>query len=244
MWISLWPQTKEIPFLESLCFWIWDRPCFCSLAAKLWSKLVLIWEQLISFFFFNFCFVLGYSQLAVLFVVVSGEQWRIQPYVYIYLFSLKPRSALDLALLDATQGPLPFGTSPAAKTDSAFHLPETVTGVRYYCWGGKAEHVPESHVIGMKMTAGRVFYIFFPKGEPVDSKKKTNSFSPSNPVLQKGGNVWQKESNRLRGDHVSKNGWTGEWWTFLKLTWMLSQNVALSGKGAFTWCKRAVIAQN
>lgn len=43
----------------------------------------------------------------------------------------------------------------------------------------------------MKMTAGRVFYIFFPKGEPVDSKKKkkTNPFSPSNPVLQKGGNV-------------------------------------------------------
>ena len=76
-----------------------------------------------------------------------------------------------------------MGTAQAAKTDSAFHLLETV--IR----SGKAEHVPESQVIGMKMTAGRVLYIFFfPKGEPVDSEKN-NPFSPSNPVLQKGGNV-------------------------------------------------------
>ena len=96
-----------------------------------------------------------------------------------------------------------MGTSHAAKTDSANHLLETL--IR----GGKTEHVPESQVIGMKMTAGRVFYIFFfPKGEPVDSEKN-NPFSPGNPVLQKGGNVCQKES-RLRGDHVSKNGWTEE----------------------------------
>ena len=75
-----------------------------------------------------------------------------------------------------------MGTAQAAKTDSAFHLLETV--IR----SGKAEHVPESQVIGMKMTAGRVFYIFSSKGEPVDSEKN-NPFSPSNPVLQKGGNV-------------------------------------------------------
>ena len=88
----------------------------------------------------------------------------------LYLFSLKPRSALDLAFLGATQGPLSLGTSQAAKTDSAFHLLETV--IR----GGKAEHVPESQVIGMKMTAGRVFYIFFFPRENLLIVKKTTPF--------------------------------------------------------------------
>ena len=84
-----------------------------------------VWEvDLLFFFFFNSDF-----KLFILYWRIADEQCcsfrgtaKGLSHRYTYLFSLPPRSALDLALLGATQAPLSLGTSQAAKTERQTQL--------------------------------------------------------------------------------------------------------------------------